>query len=129
MGACHIGDGDGIAAIRLAPHFVVLITNPRLADGRFARMAIHDAADRLPEVPFCILDEDSEECQRWLASLDLPTITLGRAPGTGSLLWLSKGRVLEFSSRDQRFNGWQIVSKTRALFYLDSDILREAGPG
>jgi hypothetical protein len=129
MGARHIGDGDGIAALRLAPHFVVLITNPRLADGRFARMAIYDAADQLPEVPFFILDEDSEECQRWLASLDLPIITVGRAPGTGSLLWLWKGRIVEFSSRDQRLNGWQIVSKTRALFYLDSDILQEDVPG
>ena len=82
MGACHIGDGDGIAALRLAPHFVVLITNSRLAHGRFARMAIYDADDRLPEVSFCILDEDSEECQRWPASLDLPTTTLGRAAGT-----------------------------------------------
>ncbi len=128
MGARHIGDGDGIAALRRTPHFVVLISNPRLADGRFARMEIHDAADLLPEVLFCILDEDSEECQRWLASLNLPIITVGRAPGTGSLLWLRKGHVLEFSDRDQRLDGWQIVAKTRALFYLDSDILREAGP-
>ncbi len=87
-------------------------------------MAIHDAADRLPEVPFYLLDADSEDCQRWLASLDLPIITNGRAPGTGSLLWLSRGRVVEFSSRDQSLSGGQIVSKTRALFYLDSDILR-----
>ena len=104
MGARHVGDGDGIVAFCRLPHFGVLITNPRLAQGRFARMAMHDAADRLPGVAFGILDEDSEECQRWLASLDLPTIAIERSPGTGSLLWISNGRVCEFSSRDQRLS-------------------------
>jgi hypothetical protein len=129
MGARRIDDRDGIEALRLAPQFVVLISEPRSADGRFARVAIHDAADGLSEVPFYILDADSEECQDWLASLNLPVVIVAREPGTGSLLWVSNGRVVEFSGRDQRLSAGQIVAKTRDHFYLDSDILREAGPG
>ena len=106
MGVRYIDDRAGIAALCSARHFVVLITKPRFADGRFARMAIHDAAHRLLEIPFFIVDVDSEECQRWLASLDLPIFAFGNKLGTGSILWLSNGHVLEFSSTEQRLKGW-----------------------
>jgi hypothetical protein len=52
MATRHVGDRDGLAVLRITPRFVVLITNPRLVHGRFARMAIREAAGRLPEVPF-----------------------------------------------------------------------------
>ena len=92
-------------------------------------MAFREAAGRLPEVPFFTLDEDSEDCQRWLASLDLPVIAHGRAPGTGSLLWLSQAGVVEFSGRDQRLNASQIIAKTRAIFHLDSETLEGCTSG
>ena len=129
MTARHIDDRDGTADLDLVPRFVVLITNPRLVEGRFARMAVRDAARGLPEVPFFTLDEDAEDCQRWLASLNLPVIADGRAPGTGSLLWLSRGRVVEFSSREQRLDASQIIAKTRFNFHLDSETLEELSQG
>ena len=33
-----------------------------------------------------------------------------QSTGDGLFLWLSDGPVVEFSSRDQRFNGWQFFS-------------------
>jgi hypothetical protein len=128
VAARHVSDPYVVAAIGLVPRFVALITSSGSAEARFARMAIRDAADRLPEVPFYLLDEDSEGCQRWLAALGLPVITAVRSPGTGSLLWVSRGHVLEFSGREQQLTGLQIAAKTRALFHIDSETLRGRAP-
>jgi hypothetical protein len=79
---------------------MVFLTVPWSIPERHARVAFRTAAEQLagerPDlgIEFFSLNEDSEWCQAWLATLGVSQLGGGYPLGAGSILWLEGGRVV-----------------------------------
>jgi hypothetical protein len=119
-----------IAAVNAAPRAMVFLSVPWSCPERVARADFRKAVARLTEVGLAVeafsLDEESEVCQRWLASLGLPAPYDGGGipQGWGAVLWLEFGRVVWWVGRgiDERAVG--IIGRSKSLW-----LARQAEPG
>jgi hypothetical protein len=115
-------DEATVAAINAAPRAMVFLTVPWSCPERVARADFRKAVARLAEVGLAVeafsLDEESEVCQRWLASLGLPAPYDGSGvpQGWGAVLWLESGQVVWRAGRgiDERAVG--MIARSKSLW-------------
>jgi hypothetical protein len=111
-----------LAAINEAPHAIVFLRVPWSAPERVARADFRKAVARLEGVGLSfaafLLDEESELCQRWLASLSLPAPYTGEGTpqGWGAVIWLELGSPVSLVGRgiDEREVG--IIGRSKLLW-------------
>ena len=122
-----------IVAINAAPRAMVFLSVPWSCPEWTARADFHKAVARLAEVGLSVeafaLDEESEVCQRWLASLGLPAPYDGRGipQGWGAVFWLESGRVVWWVGRgiDERAVG--LIARSKALWLTSTWPLKSRG--
>lgn len=108
-----------VAAINSASRAMVVLSVPWSGYAVSACADFRKAVARLNEIGLpveaFILNEESETCQRWLASLRLPKPYYGIPCGCGLVIWLEYGRVVSLArGTDERLVG--LIGKTRALW-------------
>src|SRR4051794_14748963 len=92
MGVREDKDGSLLPAVNAASRALVFLTVPWSGPERRARVAFRAAAEQLAAespglgVECFSLDEDSEWCQAWLATLGVPQLSGGHPIGAGSML-------------------------------------------
>ena len=112
-----------IHAARTAPQALIFLRVDWSVPERLSRQAFLQAAAWLMRkhdqlgVEFFLMDEESQACQEWLATLPAAKIGPvggGHAIGAGSVLWLEKGRLRDFQATAPGAS--EIVDQTVALW-------------
>jgi hypothetical protein len=122
LGVRHDTDGSLLPAVNAAPRALVFLTVPWSCPERAARIVFQSAAEQLAaEYPAtgveCFkLDEDTDWCQDWLATLGVPQLGGGYPLGAGSILWLESGRAVSSEVSGCQLQPGGIVARTRWLW-------------
>jgi hypothetical protein len=115
-------DGSTLPTIASARRALVFLTVPWSSPERNARHAFHVAAERIAAehpalgVEFFSLDEDSDWCQKWLATVGHPQLGTGYPIGSGSMLWFEQGNVVLIEIGGAGLQSSDIVSRSIRLW-------------
>jgi hypothetical protein len=119
------GSNEALIASVIAAHrAMVLLSVPWSCPERTARADFRMAVARLAEVGLSVeafmLDEESDSCQRWLASLGLPAPYGGGGvpQGWGAVIWLEHGRVVHWVGRGVDARTVGIIALSKALWQV-----------
>jgi hypothetical protein len=121
--------GKLLPSVNAAQRALVFLTVDWSGPERTARLAFHSAAEQLAAesselgVECFSLEEDTEWCQAWLATLCLPQLGCGYPLGAGSMVWLESGQVVSHEIDGCSLEVGGIVARTRRLW------ARQAEPG
>lgn len=115
-------DGSLLPMVNAALRAMAFLTVPWSVPERAARSAFRAAAEHLAAewsslgIACFSLDEDTEWCQAWLASLGVPPLGDGNPLGAGSMLWLEAGRVVSHEIGGCRLQLGDIIDRARSLW-------------
>jgi hypothetical protein len=109
-------DPAGIPVLLAAERALVFLTVPWSMPERRARASFLRAAERLQAehgesgARCVLLDEDAPAVASWLATIDIPCCPMG----SGSLIWLERGRRVEYVLAGETMKPREIVEHTLA---------------
>jgi hypothetical protein len=115
-------DGSTLPAIASASRALVFLTVPWSSPERKARQAFRVAAEKLAAVhpalgvEFFSLDEDSDWCQKWLATVGHPQLGTGYPIGSGSMLWFEQGNVVLVEIGGAGLQSGDVIARSMRLW-------------
>jgi hypothetical protein len=116
-------NSDMIAEINAASRSIVCLDVPWSGYPKTALAYLLKAVEHLQEIGIEVaafkLDEESDLCQQWLATLGLPEPYAGNAKyfqGWGAMFWLEAGRVVDMVHRGDEFRTVGIIQRTKKLW-------------